>query len=300
MGNIDHPNQIDLKTDAQPFWDVYYGFKTFEIRYNDRDYKIEQVLMLRETKWTGAEMRTGNRPLEYTGNWVLVRVIGIMHGPLYGLLPGWVILSIKAIDRSIEVVDPAAVPMSHRYRASFRGLNLHMNKPELIALTGPAGSGKSTVSAHLMLAHDFTRMSFAAPLYRMVAALEGMPVSFVQRNKAESYEPADRTRRFILQTLGTEWGRRMVHQDLWVRILHATRQARTSRPVVIDDLRFENEASYVRGQGGLLIHLKRSGLEGLDHKSENGVSFDPIKDVILHNDGSITDLLDNLDRHFLN
>lgn len=83
----------ELKTDPEVFDAVIAGTKTFEIRKNDRNFQVGDELVLRQTKHTGEEM-AGGAPLEYTGSFWTVPVIGIMHGPMYGLSDGWCIMSI--------------------------------------------------------------------------------------------------------------------------------------------------------------------------------------------------------------
>jgi hypothetical protein len=83
-----------LKTDSEVFKAVAEERKTFEIRLNDRNYQVGDKLDLLETVSTGAEMAEG-APLEYTGGQVWVTVTHILHGPIYGLADGWVIMSIK-------------------------------------------------------------------------------------------------------------------------------------------------------------------------------------------------------------
>ena len=82
----------ELKTDPAVFAAVAAGDKTHEIRFNDRDFQIGDVLHLRETVATGEAMRAG-APLEYTGRHALREVSHIQAG--YGLVDGWVILSFK-------------------------------------------------------------------------------------------------------------------------------------------------------------------------------------------------------------
>lgn len=86
----------ELKTDLDVFRQVQKGWKTFEIRKNDRDFKLRDILHLRATSYSGEEMKRG-KPLEYTGEELLCEVIGILHGPLYGLIDGWVIMYIKLL-----------------------------------------------------------------------------------------------------------------------------------------------------------------------------------------------------------
>lgn len=81
-----------LKTDPEVFQAVMSGAKTFEIRLNDRGYAVGDVLGLRETKHTGAEMRAG-APLVYTGRECQRFVSRVLTG--YGLADGWCCLSFR-------------------------------------------------------------------------------------------------------------------------------------------------------------------------------------------------------------
>ena len=84
----------ELKTDPVAYDDVERGVKLFEIRLNDRDFQRGDSLYLRRTQHTGVEMQNGE-PLVYTGKGLIVEVLHVMSGPLYGLQAGWVIMSIK-------------------------------------------------------------------------------------------------------------------------------------------------------------------------------------------------------------
>lgn len=84
----------DLKTDGAVFEAVLHRRKTFEIRRDDRDFRVGDTLMLRETRHTGAEMQAGAK-LEYTGRECRRLVTHILRGPIYGLAEGWAILSIR-------------------------------------------------------------------------------------------------------------------------------------------------------------------------------------------------------------
>ena len=58
------------------------------------------------------------------------------------------------------------------------------------------------------------------------------------------------TGRSLLQSLGTEWGRNIVGQDIWVQAMEQKFQSSYAPLRIIDDLRFENEAHMVRRLGG--------------------------------------------------
>lgn len=82
----------NLKTDPAVFQAVVDGLKPYEIRKNDRDFAVGDVLVLHETKHTGQSMTEG-APLIYTGR-VALRVVGhLLVG--YGLAPDWCILAFK-------------------------------------------------------------------------------------------------------------------------------------------------------------------------------------------------------------
>ncbi len=83
----------ELKTDSEVFQAVVDGRKTFEIRFNDRDFKVGDELVLLETIHTGEQMKQG-KPLLYSGNELHKTVSYVLSG--YGLQDGWVILGITS------------------------------------------------------------------------------------------------------------------------------------------------------------------------------------------------------------
>ena len=164
----------------------------------------------------------------------------------------------------------------------------------LIGLCGPAGAGKNTVAELL----GFRQASFAAPLYRMVAAMTGMTVRELQdRDRKE--KPIDwigKSPRELLQTLGTEWGRGMVADDLWVKatMREVVWRLRYGENVAITDVRFPNEAQAVKDAGGLVVRVVRPGFECLaggagKHSSEAGIP-DHLIDAEITNSGCLDGL----------
>lgn len=131
----------------------------------------------------------------------------------------------------------------------------------LIAFTGLAGSGKSTAAKYLVEHHGFTRVRFAGPLKDMMRAL-GLTEAEIEGDRKET--PCDllggKTPRFAMQTIGTEWGRDIVAQDLWIRAFNASlAKVPAGVPVVVDDARFPNEADAIVAAGGVLVRIVRPG-----------------------------------------
>jgi len=160
------------------------------------------------------------------------------------------------------------------------------NMPPVIAVTGPAGSGKSTVSDYLATRYGYTKTKFAEPLKSMMRAL-GLTDAQIEGDFKETPAPqlGMKTPRYAMQTLGTEWGRKCMGEDFWLD-LWAINASMFNR-VIVDDCRFPNEAAAVRRMGGRVIRLDgRGGIAG-SHVSEAGCG---IADEVICNDGSVADL----------
>ena len=95
-------SDFTLKTDPAVFQDVLDGKKTFEIRFNDRGYQVGDLIVLKETKFTGQQMREGS-PLIYTGREMQKQISYILSG--YGLQDGWVILGITDFDNQQAKIE---------------------------------------------------------------------------------------------------------------------------------------------------------------------------------------------------
>jgi hypothetical protein len=162
----------------------------------------------------------------------------------------------------------------------------------LIGLCGPAGAGKNTVAEILT---DFRQIAFADPLYQCISTITGLPVGRLQdRAVKEALIPwLGKSPRQMLQTLGTEWGRGSVHEEIWIRIAleRAKPELAAGRGVVITDVRFDNEAKAIIDAGGEVWRVVRPGWRCLDdasasHSSEAGVS-DLLVARIIDNSGSL-------------
>ncbi len=102
-----------------------------------------------------------------------------------------------------------------------------------------------------------------------------------------------KTPRQAMQSIGTQWGREMIHPDIWVSI--AARRLDVAKAegksVVLDDCRFDNEAEVWRAAGGTVIEITRPGLAyNNGHASEAGISRHLIS-TTLKNDGTAERLL---------
>ncbi len=128
------------------------------------------------------------------------------------------------------------------------------------------GSGK-TAFARALEADGYVRVPFAETLKGMAALLleaVGYAPELVDELLSERKEvPLDAldgiTTRRILQTLGTDWGRKLIHPEVWLRCWTGKVEAhlRAGRRCIADDMRFPNEAELIRQMGGALVRIQR-------------------------------------------
>lgn len=85
----------ELNTDHDVFQLQVDGIKNCEIRLADRDFQVGDLLVLKETEFTGEQMKLQDYPLVYTGRTWEVEVVAMVHGEKYGLLPDHVLLLTK-------------------------------------------------------------------------------------------------------------------------------------------------------------------------------------------------------------
>jgi len=164
--------------------------------------------------------------------------------------------------------------------------------PTLIAFTGKAQSGKTT-AAKFLLHEGYERMSFADPIKQMIRCL-----TTVTDKHAAPPAFGGRTVRELYQTLGTDWGRNMIHPNIWVQLgaerlrsLLGDVEEGAIQGIVIDDLRFDNEAQLIRAFGGIVVQVHRPGVHAMAHESEAGIS-PHLVDIDLDNDGGYEALED--------
>lgn len=119
------------------------------------------------------------------------------------------------------------------------------------------------------------------------------------------------TPRMLMQLVGTECGRNIIHPQIWVNALFAdykyigtknidgatviTANIRTDYPNwIITDLRFPNESKAVESRGGLIIRVIRESLTSSDtHESETALDDYPF-DNLITNDGTIEQLVEKV------
>lgn len=90
------------------------------------------------------------------------------------------------------------------------------------------------------------------------------------------------------QWFGTELMRENVSPTIWIDL--AGRFADKNERVVIPDVRFNNEADFIHSRNGILVRIRRDGVQSVNtHISESGLDLSKV-DIDLTNNGTLDDL----------
>jgi hypothetical protein len=167
----------------------------------------------------------------------------------------------------------------------------------IIGLSGWARTGKDTVANYLVEKHDFVKLSFADPMRKALIALDPIitvsgvytPLSQAVRligwEELKTLSPDIRP---LMQRLGTEVGRNIFGQNIWVDL--AMQEADNHKNVVFADCRFQNEAQAIKDANGSVWRIMRSGVKPANnHISENDLNA-YIFDAYLSNSGDTKNL----------
>lgn len=177
----------------------------------------------------------------------------------------------------------------------------------IIGIGGIKKSGKDTTTDYIMSKYVFDNMqfqkkSFADPLKIACKELFVFNDNQVYGTQEEKETPDPRwfgcTPRKILQYVGTDLLRDQLPMimpelgtDIFVKSFELWYNNQQNRPVILSDVRFQNEVNYINRAGGITIRINRPSVETNDmHKSE--VELKNIKNFHyeIDNVGNLNDL----------
>lgn len=180
----------------------------------------------------------------------------------------------------------------------------------IFGLTGVAQVGKDT-AAKALIESGYRRVGFADALREMLYALNPLiPTSGVDVDERGEIIPASAVTRLrevvdvfgwegakqskevreLLQRLGTEAGREILGENIWIDTALGEFDYFKTNKIVVSDVRFDNEAEAIRRRCGVVVKIERPGFAPINnHASDAGISAELI-DHIVTNDGSIDDL----------
>ncbi|MBF0245422.1 MAG: hypothetical protein HQL31_09155 [Planctomycetes bacterium] len=171
----------------------------------------------------------------------------------------------------------------------------------IIAAHGFKQSGKDTFGELLVSEYGFQRVAFADKVKTAIHVIFDIPLDLLHGDEAAKESPT-RVRwsdlpglkppldepareylrvRELMQVFATEICRKQM-PDIWCRVA----DIQPERNTVVTDVRFANEALYLKGLGALIVKLHRPGAPRGLHESEAGLAAELI-DHELDNDGTL-------------
>ena len=140
---------------------------------------------------------------------------------------------------------------------------MYFDSPHLVGLCGLSGNGKSRLADEAQNLCDKVQiLSVASTLKKKAASFADIEEELLLQDK-EGFRP-------LLVALGAA-GRDSLGLDHWLNDLKERYAALPAGTIVfIDDIRYENEAEWVRSEGGLIVNVSLVDQEIPDnrHKSE--------------------------------
>lgn len=196
----------------------------------------------------------------------------------------------------------------------------------LYGVGGYLRSGKDAFADRLVAEHGFTKLNMSDPLVEATGYLNpwirldldvlilteeddshwayqakaGTFVKWKALLRSVGYVDSKKHQdvREFLQNLGTEVGRNMFDENVWVNIAEEkiSKLRADGNSVVITGVRFQNELDMIFDGGGTSIWIARPGTEPIPggHSSENSLNPDLFERVI-QNDSSLEDFLERTD-----
>jgi hypothetical protein len=171
-----------------------------------------------------------------------------------------------------------------------------------IALYSPAmQSGKSTISNHLIMKYNYTKIILAKTLKSMLEIflkdLGYAPKNILRMIYGDLKEviipEIGKTPRQLMQTLGTEWARECVGENIWIKI--ACSNLNNIMNYVTEDVRFLNEANSFREAGFKIIKIIRPSAKITSKHSSEGSLDNYNFDYTIENNGTLDELFEKMD-----
>lgn len=176
----------------------------------------------------------------------------------------------------------------------------------IIGLSGYARSGKDEAAKALVNA-GYERRAFANIMRDFLYRLNPVVTSPVWGEHKRLADVVDefgwngykdskygKEMRELMQRLGTDCGRQLIDEDVWVNATLPPRDEFYPKNIVITDVRFPNEFEAIRERGGYVFRVERPGVTAANaHISETAIDGFPF-DAVIENDQGIGELHDTM------
>ncbi len=127
----------------------------------------------------------------------------------------------------------------------------------IVGISGKRGAGKDTLASYLVDRHRFVQLSLARSLKSRVAHDFSLTAGQLERPELKEIPIPllGKTPRQIMIAYGQFF--RSIDPNFWIKALDLKEAEKYHRLVCISDVRFKNEADYIRALGGIVVRLER-------------------------------------------
>lgn len=182
----------------------------------------------------------------------------------------------------------------------------HKQPFQLIAIHGFKQSGKDTVADYISQEYGFVKKAFATKVKQAINVIYDVPLellngsdedkntltdvrwdSFVGIERDEKQDEIFLSVRELMQIFATEMCRDK-QPNIWFEVAF-----KNVGKIVVSDLRFNNEAEFIKQHKGFVIGVRRQSAVGGNHQSESGIDSSYV-DVWIDNDSNLEELYANV------
>jgi hypothetical protein len=167
----------------------------------------------------------------------------------------------------------------------------------IIGLSGYAQSGKDSTAELLCLKYGYKRLAFADPMRQALMVINPRLDSITRvSDLVEDYgwdvaKKNPEVRR-LLQVLGTDFGRKMLGDDVWINI--ALSGIKSEDKIVVSDVRFPNEAEAIKKLSGTVWRINRHNHSAVNSHTSERAMDNYMFNFVIYNDGTLTELSDEV------
>lgn len=174
--------------------------------------------------------------------------------------------------------------------------------PQIIGILGKKRSGKDTIADYLVARYNFTKLKFADPLKDVCKILFGFTDEQLNGDLKEEIDKFWKiSPRYAMQYLGTDLFRNQItpllpniSNDFWIKIMEL-KLLNTTGPIVIADIRFQNEIDLIHKHKGIIIKINSINTDDTDqHESEININ-NLLGDFTVYNDIILVNLYKQID-----
>ncbi len=138
------------------------------------------------------------------------------------------------------------------------------------------------------------KLPFATPIKQMLCTMLNCDLNMLEAYKESNIilDETGCTLRKLLQTLGTDWGRNTINNNIWVKLAKKYIILNSNKNIVISDVRFLNELEMIYDLNGFILYINREDnndrLVNADIHHESEIYL-----TLIHNQIHQTDIIIN-------